>query len=281
MPIKLDLHIHSESRGKIYINPDQLKESLLRMDLDGVAITNFFDIQHALWLKKKLSEHIIIVGQEIWAKEGHIVGLNLERRVDDFLSAKDTIDTIHEQGGIAVAVHPFLNLGLGRKVISLPLDAVEVYNAAMGMTVIHNYLAKSLAAKNNLAQLAGSDTTSSKFVGYSYTEILTEDTTAILKTIKQGKVKLFKKPLPIPFSFILKGFLKFKNLEPCALHAVPCSVCGKSMTLRLLREKFICSSCAQVRFSRTACCNGHYVCLDCIIKNGKSRVVMQEAGRVL
>lgn len=267
MPIKLDLHIHTESRGKIYIDSRQLEESLHRRHLDGIAVTNFFEIEHAIWLKKKLNDHIIIVGQEIWTKDGHIIGLGLTKRVDDSATAEDTIKDIHEQGALAVAVHPFLNLGVGHKVASLAVDAIEVYNAALGMMLIHNFLAAKAAAKSKTGRVAGSDTTSPGFIGQSYTEVLSDDAKQILPNIKEGKVKLFKRPLPIPLGGIIKGFLKFRDLEPCAIHAVPCLICGKSMSLRLFKEKLRCRYCGQFFFSRIVCCNGHFFCLDCIIKN--------------
>ncbi len=279
MPIKLDLHIHTESRGKVYINSRQLAESLNRRRLDGIAVTNFFEIEHAIWLKKKLTGHIIIVGQEIWTKDGHIIGLGLTKRIDDSAGAQDTIRNIHEQGALAVAVHPFLDLGVGDKALSLEVDAIEVYNAALGMTFFHNYLAARIAAKGKAARIAGSDTTDSRYIGQSYTEVLSDKSKQILPSIKEGKVRLFKKPLPIPLGGIIRGFLKFRDLEPCAIHAVPCLICGKSMVLRLFKEKFKCRDCGQFFFSRIVCCNGHFFCLECVIKNGSKHVFESENCR--
>ena len=115
MSIKLDLHVHSKFRGHTYITAEKLKEALTKRRLDGVAITNFFDISHAVLLKEQLKEFIVIVGQEIWTKEGHLIGLGLNEKLPDFKSAEETIGEIHNQGGIAIAPHPYLNLGLGKK----------------------------------------------------------------------------------------------------------------------------------------------------------------------
>lgn len=270
MSIKLDLHIHSESRERVFISAEQLRNSLRHNHLDGVAVTNFFNIAHALWLKEKLNDFIIIVGQEIWTKDGHIVGLGLRNKIDDSLSTQETINHIHEQGGIAVAVHPYLSLGIGKKAMLLSIDAVEVYNAVMGISVIHNYLAERMAQKMNIPQVASTDTSDAKFVGRSYTEVMTNDSRLILETIRSGKVRLFKRALPFPFVFILKNIFKFRDLEPCSIHAVPCFICGKSMTMRLFKEKFKCLDCGKVEFSYIVCCNGHYLCLECITKRGKN-----------
>jgi hypothetical protein len=111
MSFKLDLHVHTESHGKTYISADQLQQSLKHNGIDGIAVTNFFDISHAVWLKKKLQEFIVIIGQEIWTNDGHVIGLGLKERIADFQDAADTIGLIHDQGGLAVAPHPFLSLG--------------------------------------------------------------------------------------------------------------------------------------------------------------------------
>ncbi len=269
MSIKLDLHIHSKSRGRVFINAEQLRGSLKRNKLDGVAITNFFDISHALWLKEKVKEYIIIVGQEIWTKDGHIVALGIKKRIADFQTIQETTNCIHEQGGIAVAVHPFLSLGIGKKAMLFPsIDAVEVYNGVMGNFVIPNYLAERMAKKMGISQLASTDTTDPKLIGRSYTEIMTKDPKLILKSICSGDVRLFKRALPFPFIFVFKGIFKFQDVEPCSTHGVPCFVCAKSMTVRLFKEKFKCFDCGKIVFSHIACSNGHYICVPCMIKRG-------------
>jgi len=269
MPIKLDLHVHSESFGKTLIDADQLRESLKQNRLDGVAITNFFNISHALWLKEKIKEYVIIVGQEIWTKDGHIVGLELRKKIPDCRSAEETIALIHEQGGIAIAVHPYLRLGLGEKTLCLPVDGVEVYNALIGGFFVYNYLAKRMAQKMKVVQLASTDTTDASSIGRSYTEVVCSNSNSILETIRSGKVRLFKKAIPIPFRFIAKNILKYRDLEPCSTHAIPCFICNKSMTVRLFKEKFKCLDCGKIEMSRIACCNGHYICIECMFNRMK------------
>jgi len=280
--IKLDLHVHSESRGKVFITADQLKSALEKNHLDGVAITNFFDISHALWLKEKVKEYVVIVGQEIWTKDGHITGLGLKEKIPDCLNAEDTVSLIHKQGGIAVAVHPFLHLGVGKKLKTLPIDAIEVYNAVMGIFGCYqNYLAKSLAQKRKICPLASTDTTNPICIGRSYTEVMTDKKDLVLETIREGRVNLFKKALPIPLTFILKNILNFKNLEPCSTHAVPCLVCERSMSVRLFKKEFKCLDCGKKEMSRIACCNGHYICKECLFTRAKGNKKELEYKNIL
>lgn len=266
MSIKLDLHIHTQSHGKTLIDHDVLRHALNKNGIDGVAITNFFDISHAMWLKKKIKDKIIIVGQEVWTKEGHIIGIGLKEQLPDFINAEDAIDLIHNQGGIAVAPHPYIFLGVGEKAKRLSIDAVEVYSGLMGRTVVFNHLAVNLAKKLNLPSIASTDTTDPKFIGRSYTNVLTDNHENILETIKAGRVRLKRRAVPLPVAFILKNLLNFTNFEPCLLHAVPCYICGKSMAVRILKKRYNCFDCGREVMSRIACCNGHYLCITCIFK---------------
>lgn len=268
MSFRLDLHIHTESHGKTLITYDELGKSLKRNGLDGVAITNFFDISHAIWMKKMLPEHVIIIGQEIWAKEGHILGLGLKERIDDSLSALDTIGLIHEQGGIAVVPHPFIFLGIGEKANLLSVDAIEVYSGLFGILIILNYMSKKLAKRMNVSQVASTDTTDHRYIGHSHTEVLVDRPEKILKGIQDGKVRLHKRALPLPITFIVKCLLKIPDMEPCLLHAVPCFFCGKSMTPGLFKKKYSCLGCGVEQWSRISCCNGHYLCEKCVLKKG-------------
>ena len=205
------------------------------------------------------------MGQEIITRDGHVVGLGLREKIPNSLSAEDTIDIIHEQGGLAVAVHPYLHLGLGKKTLSLPVDAIEVYNAVIGGFFVYNFLAKKMAMKMNVTPLASTDTTDGNLIGRSSTGVMTDSRDSILETIQSGNVRLFKRAIPIPFGFIAKGVLKCRDLEPWLPHAIPCFVCGRSMTIRLFRENFVCLDCKKTEMSRVACCNGHYICMKCII----------------
>ncbi len=78
----------------------------------------------------------IIVGEEISAREGHVVGLFLQEWIPPGMDAARTVDAIHRQGGIAIAAHPYTNLmrwnnlvGVGNLIRSLPFDAVETRNS--------------------------------------------------------------------------------------------------------------------------------------------------------
>ncbi len=107
---RADLHTHTNASDG-WPTPLQLVEhASRRAHLDVIAVTDHDTIQGAV----RAAEHAarrsklhVIVGEEVSSRDGHIIGLFLEKRVPPGLSAAATIHTIHEQGGIAIAAHPF------------------------------------------------------------------------------------------------------------------------------------------------------------------------------
>lgn len=269
MSINLDLHVHTRINGKTLITAEQLSEGMKRNGMHGAAVTNFHDLTHAIAIKEKLQDKIIIVGQEIISKDGHIIGLGLNKRVADLQSAEDTVGSIHRQAGIAVAPHPFAPLGLGKKAMALPFDAIEVYNSMIGKAVIFNYLARNQVSKTRITPLASTDASDYRYIGWSHTEILTDVPRDIFNTILAGGVRLKRRPLPLPIIHLFKLVLGFSNVEPCSLHSSFCYLCGKSLIFKIVRKKYSCFDCGKESLSHIVCCNGHYLCMDCILKRNK------------
>ena len=53
----------------------------------------------------------MVIGEEISTLNGHLIGLFLEELVPPGLTAHETIERIHDQGGLAVAAHPSIPFG--------------------------------------------------------------------------------------------------------------------------------------------------------------------------
>jgi len=125
-----DIHIHSNySDGANSI--EEIVKHAKKIGLDGIAITDHDEIEGTLKAMEFDSENFrVIPGIEVSSKAGHIVGLGLEEIVHDELSAEDTVERIHELGGIAIAVHPYdrIRMGVGDLIYELDFDAVEIYN---------------------------------------------------------------------------------------------------------------------------------------------------------
>ncbi|MDQ6691353.1 MAG: PHP domain-containing protein, partial [Candidatus Dormibacteraeota bacterium] len=139
-----DLHIHT-SFSDGWPTPVEVVDHVTRdRQLDVIAITDHDTIEGALRAADhaaRASRIAVIVGEEVSSRQGHILGLFLNKRVRPGLSAAATIDEIHSQGGLAIAAHPFWRTarmaqrlrgpvhGVGWLAAELEFDAIEVENS--------------------------------------------------------------------------------------------------------------------------------------------------------
>jgi predicted metal-dependent phosphoesterase TrpH len=153
-----------------------------RAKLDVIAVTDHDTIEGALRAREyaaKRARFQVIVGEEVSSRDGHIVALFLERRVRPGMSAAATVHAIHDQGGLAIAAHPFwrtqrrtrtgLVHGVGWLAAELDFDAIEVENATPGF-YLFNQLAHRLNLGLGAAELGCSDAHILDAVGRAFTE---------------------------------------------------------------------------------------------------------------
>lgn len=197
----VDLHVHTCYSYDGLIKPEELIFHAKKAGLNGVAITDHDRIDGALKMAKEIKDFLIIPGIEISSLDGHIIGLNLQEPIPKSLSAEETVDKIHELGGLAVACHPqaLLKASVGKN-ISGKFDAVEVINASAFPFKRSVKKAQEIASNLKLAKVAGSDAHYAPEIGSAYTlmDIETElDCDEIFRAIKQGLCQPFGKAVPL------------------------------------------------------------------------------------
>jgi predicted metal-dependent phosphoesterase TrpH len=137
---------------------------------------------------------------EVSSADGHIVALNLQELIPRGLSAKETVDKIHEAGGIAIAVHPYawFKGSLTSHVETAKFDAVETINASAFPFKRCKRKAMEIAQKLNLPCVGGTDSHYGPTIGYGYTVIDSEpNVDAIAKAIVNGKCQPFGQQVPL------------------------------------------------------------------------------------
>ncbi len=177
---KADLHIHSKYSGLSKIlfvkYPDSISEprDILRnaelRGLDVVCITDHNSIRGGLEASKLDSPVDVVVGEEVSTAEGEVLGLFLTEEVPRGLTAAETIDIIHAQGGLAVAPHPFSThcSAIGNMVFDLDLDGIEMMNS-VHRDGYSDDIAQRLCAGSGKALTGGSDAHTPTMVGNAYT----------------------------------------------------------------------------------------------------------------
>jgi predicted metal-dependent phosphoesterase TrpH len=91
--------------------------------------------------------------------------------------ARETCDLIHQNGGLAIPPHPYdlFRAGIRFSVLeTLPIDAIEVFNAATTLRRYNKYAFK-YAQERGLPMTAASDAHHAAAVGTAYTILNTDD----------------------------------------------------------------------------------------------------------
>ena len=190
MQVKADLHVHTTYSSDSVITPKQLVFYAKKRGLTSVAVTDHNKVEGAQKIAKQ-TDFLIIPGTEVSSMHGHIVGLNVNELIPRGLSADETVDRIHEAGGIAVACHPFaLMKGSVGKHVTDKFDAVEAINASAFPFNRATSKAHQLAERLKLPKVAGTDAHYGPVIGQAYTVIDAEpNVEAIIKAIKNGQCK--------------------------------------------------------------------------------------------
>ena len=192
--IKLELHIHSEYSIDSLMSLDKLIEKCKEKDLIPI-ITDHNSVKSVEKLKERNS--LFIPGIEVSSKDGHIIGLFCDKIIPRDLSAEETIDRIHKQGGLAIAVHPFdrYREGLEKPELIKKCDIIEVFNARTFRK--ENEKAEEFAKKYKMIKIIGSDAHFLFEIGKTYIEMEEFDFNNpkdFLKKLK--KAKFHKKTAP-------------------------------------------------------------------------------------
>ncbi|MEM0448656.1 MAG: CehA/McbA family metallohydrolase [Methanomassiliicoccales archaeon] len=168
--MRADLHIHTHHSGDNEQRLEEIFEAAARKGLGAIAIVDHNTIKGGLEaLDSAPRDLIIIPAVEVTTAQGHVIAYGVEEDIDRGLEVAETIELIHEKGGIAVAAHPYrMWSGLGSKVVLRnKFDALEVINARN--TSHGNKKAYKLAQRAHLPMTAGSDAHRPRNIGDAVT----------------------------------------------------------------------------------------------------------------
>ena len=211
---KCDLHIHTKYSGYTkYMGltfPDSVEEPKRIMkyakkkNLNVIAITDHNTIKGGLETKKLEKEYgvEVIVGCEFSTTEGEIIGLFLNEEIPKKLSPEETIDRIHEQGGLAIVPHPYSPIchAIGDKMFDLKVDGVEVFNAYHRDGIVNNIALEKVVSnyhKKPVAFIGSSDAHLAKMVGNGHTIFKGIDSDDLYRAIINKNTSYGGKPTPL------------------------------------------------------------------------------------
>ncbi len=112
-----DPHCHTIASDGM-VGPAQLVDAAVEAHLDLIAVTDHdtMDAVREARARGEAKGLAVVPGQEIttrWPAQTHILGWFLERPVRSGMSVADTVEAIHDQGGLAIVPHPFMPVFFG------------------------------------------------------------------------------------------------------------------------------------------------------------------------
>ena len=186
VPYHFDLHCHSFFSADGVSSPESLIAAARKKGLHGFAMTDHntceavdYLIEHGLMRAdgEPVDGFLIIPGVEVTTADGHLLCLGATLPNLKGMPAREVVECIHAAGGLAVPPHPYdvFRAGIRRKVLdTLPIDAVEVFNAA---TTLHRYNKKAFhyAQERGLPMTSSSDAHHEDAIGAAFTILDTAD----------------------------------------------------------------------------------------------------------
>jgi len=189
-----DFHIHTRFSRDSILAEEKFIRIALERGLTHVAITNHNNVEGAIAVRERaalmgVSDQLtVILGEEVSTADGEIVGLFLSRTIPRGLTAEQTADEIHAQGGLVSVPHPFdpfrpshiTRPALDKLAEGGKIDVIEIFNSRVTLAR-HNQEAAEFAARHGIPGIACSDTHSSFEIAMCVNALPPFDSAASLK----------------------------------------------------------------------------------------------------
>jgi predicted metal-dependent phosphoesterase TrpH len=167
---RYDLHLHTEYSSDCDTALSAIEAHCRAHGVTGIAVTDHDTIEGALRLRDMAKSLRVIVGEEVTTRDGDVIGLFLKERIPPGMSALETMQAIHAQGGLVYLPHPFDKArarstgGASLSAIIDHVDIVETFNGKAGRDR-YNLLAAEFASRHHKIAGGGSDAHSLRAIG--------------------------------------------------------------------------------------------------------------------
>jgi predicted metal-dependent phosphoesterase TrpH len=190
-----DFHIHTRFSRDSILTEEKFITRAIERGLTHVAVTNHNNVEGAIAVRDKVAEMglsdklTVILGEEVSTADGEVVGMFLTKTIPRGLSANETADEIHRQGGLVSIPHPFdpfrgshIKEGPLRNLAEVgKIDMIEVFNCRVTIQG-HNDEAAEFAKRYDIPGIAASDSHSSFEVAMAFNAMPAFDSADELRT---------------------------------------------------------------------------------------------------
>jgi predicted metal-dependent phosphoesterase TrpH len=186
--------------GDGWISPARLVAVAEQRQLSVIAVTDHDHVEGARRVEELLAARQspvrMITGVEVSTRQGHLIGLFVQKAPKPLRSVEESIDAIKEQGGLVVLPHP-----LGRLVPSLSrrridsllsggyvIDGIETYNPSPANASRRDEV-RAANADWGFAEIGSSDAHFWQHVGAGYTRFAGDTPEDLRRAIADRSVR--------------------------------------------------------------------------------------------
>ena len=191
---KIEFHVHTKFSNDSILGLFFILMMCKFRKIDCLVITDHNEIDGAIKYKEKLLKYGIdvIVGEEIFTKDGEIIGLFLNKKIEPYLSAVDTVKRIRKQKGLVYIPHPYDEKRYKTVItqealekISKDIDFIEIHNGRNISEVFSNKQ-NEMADKYNLRKIVGSDAHTFYELGRNYCLVNSYEKAELISNIENA-----------------------------------------------------------------------------------------------
>jgi len=215
-----DPHCHTTASDGM-AEPAELVAGALERGLRLIAVCDHDTMASAAEVRARgeAAGLAVVCGMEVttrWPAQTHVVGWFLERPVRSGMTLGDTVDAIHDQGGLAIIPHPFMPTYfascqpgmLARLIERHPVDGIEVEHSSPITAGRRRQLAEFYNANRERlgAAIGASDSHFGRHdLGQVLTEFEGEDAGAFRRAVEERRTQPRRgRPASVPVSVALR-----------------------------------------------------------------------------
>lgn len=194
-----DLHIHTYFSPDANTSPEEIVAHCLKKGINCIAITDHGTIEGAI-RTREIAPFKVIVGEEIYTREGEIMGLFLSSSIPHGLPLREAFAQIKGQGGLIGIPHPFSFFRRGLKELKSLVPYIHFLEVFNSRSLFFTNSAVEFAKEYNIPSIAGSDAHTKYEIGNAYIEMPEFNTPEeFLLSLLQGKIKGKRSPIWVHF----------------------------------------------------------------------------------
>ena len=231
---RIEFHVHTSISNDSFLKKRFLFLMCKLKKINCLAITDHNEIDNAIKYKEYFEKHGIkvIAGEEIFSKDGEIIGLFLTKKISPNLSAFETINEIKKQNGLVYIPHPYdekrYKTVFKKDTLLEIKDKVDFIECHNGRNVLQKYsdIQSSIADELGLVKIVGSDAHTFYEIGRNYCEVSSLEKEDLINEIKNA-------------NFVKKKCIKFAHFNTKIVKLLKMIKGGKWNELsRIINKRF-------------------------------------------